>query len=85
MKRDLAKRPERVEAAQHNSRRPYFVSIPMDEGRIGTARAVRSLIPVVIMPVAAECSVPQPPALTWPHLCEPDSARQDDFAEGQTG
>jgi hypothetical protein len=85
MKRDLVKRPERLEAAQHDSTGPYFVSIQVDEGWIGItpARAVRGLIPVVIMPAAAESSVPQAPPITWPHLCEPDSALQDDFAEGQ--
>ena len=86
MKRDLVKRPERLQAVQHETTGSYFVSIQMDEGRMGItpARAVRGLTPVVIIPAAAESSVPQAPPITWPHLCEPDSARQDDFAEGQT-
>jgi len=33
---------------------------------------------------AAE-TVPQALPTTWPHLGEPDSALQDDFAQGQTG
>jgi hypothetical protein len=86
MKRDLVKRPEHLQAVQHDTTGSYFVSIQMDEGRIGItpARAVRGLIPVVIMP-AAESSVPQAPPITLPNLCEPDSALQDVFAEAQTG
>jgi hypothetical protein len=87
MKRDLVKRPERLEVAQHDTTGSYSVSIQMDEGRMGItpARAVRGLIPLVIMPAAAESSVLKAPSLTWPNLCEPDSALQDDFAEGQAG
>ena len=85
MKRDLLKRPERLVVAQHDTTGSYSVSIQMDEGRMGItpARAVRGLIPLVIMPAAAESSVLKAPSLTWPNLCEPDSALQDDFAEGQ--
>ena len=87
MKRDLVKRPERAEAAQHDITGSFFVSISKDdEGRIGITpgRAVRGLIPVVIIPAAAESSVPQAPPIKLPSLCKPDSALQDDFAEGQT-
>ena len=95
MKCDLVKRPEHLQAVQHETTGSYFVSIQMDEGRMGItpARAVRGLIPVVIIPAAAEChfaalrvedaSVPQAPPITLPHFCGPDSALQDDFAEGQ--
>jgi len=87
MKCDLVKRPEHLQAVQHETTGSYFVSIQMDEGRMGIApaRAVRGLIPLVIMPAAAESSVLKAPSLTWPNLCEPDSALQDDFAQGQTG
>ena len=88
MKCDLVKRPEHLQAVQHETTGSYFVSISKDdEGRMGItpARVVRGLIPVVIMPAAAESSVPQAPPITLPHFCGPDSALQDDFAEGQTG
>ena len=87
MKRDLVKRPEHLQAVQHETTGSYFVCIQMDEGRMGItpARVVRGLIPVVIMPAAAESSVPQAPPITLPHFCGPDSALWDDFAEGQTG
>ena len=86
MKCDLVKRPEHLQAVQHETAGSYFVSIQTDEGRIGiTPARVRGLIPVVIMPAAAESSVPQAPPITLPHFCGPDSALQDDFAEGQTG
>jgi hypothetical protein len=83
----LVKRPERLQAAQHDITGSFFVSIQMDEGRIGKtpARAVRGLIPVGIVPAAAESSVPQAPPITLPNLCERDSALQDDFAEAQAG
>ena len=35
MKRDLVKRPERLQAVQHQTTGSYFVSIQMDEGRMG--------------------------------------------------
>jgi hypothetical protein len=87
MNGDLVQRPWLRQAVQHETTGSYFVSIQMDEGHIWMtpARAVRGLIPVVIIPAAAESSVPQVPPITWPNLCEPESALQDDFAEGQTG